>query len=108
MSLDQLVGQLSKDWEWVSFITQYCAGSNIGKPVCEDFRWWAIGIAALALAIVVWWIFGQLSKAYARWHYRRVLAKVADAETMNKHRWSGPDLPDALKSPDQRATKSPK
>jgi hypothetical protein len=108
VSLDSLISQLSKDWEWVSFITQYCAGSNIGKPVCQDFRWWAIGIAALVLAIVVWWIFGRLSRAYGRWSHRRMLAKVADAETMDKYRWSGPDLPDALKPSDQRAAKSSK
>jgi len=37
-----------------------------------------------------------------------MLAKVADAKTMNKYRWSGHDLPEALTSSDQRAAKSRK
>jgi hypothetical protein len=108
VNLDKLIGQLSKDWEWVSFLAQYCAGRNLGKPVCEDFKWWALGAAALVAVIVAWWILGKLSKVYGNWKHRRTVAKVADAETMNKYRWSGHDLPEALTSSDQRAAKSRK
>jgi hypothetical protein len=108
VNLDKLIGQLSKDWEWVSFLAQYCAGRNLGKPVCEDFKWWALGAAALVAVIVAWWILGKLSEVYGNWKHRRTVAKVADAETMNKYRWSGHDLPEALTSSDQRAAKSRK
>ncbi len=105
MNLDKLIGQLSKDWEWLSFLTQYCAGKNVGKAFCEDFKWSALGIAALAVALVAWWILGKISKAYGRWNHRRMLAKVADPETMKKHVWSG-DSPEAMPSSEQRAAKS--
>jgi len=105
VSLDPLISQVAKDWEWVSFLAQYCAGPNIGKPVCQEVRWWAIGIAAFAVAMVIWWILGRLSKAYGRRHHRKMSAKVADAETMDKYRWSGHDAPDALTSAGQRSAK---
>jgi hypothetical protein len=108
VNFDKLIGQLSKDWEWVSFLTQYCAGGNIGKPFCQDFMWWALVAAALVVAIVVWWILGKIAKVYENWKHRRMLAKVADAETMNKYRWSGHDSPDALTSSEQRTAKSRK
>jgi len=105
---DKLIGELSKDWEWVSFVTQYCTGRNLGNALCEDFKWWVLGAAAFAVAIVAWWILGKISMAYRRWNHRRMLAKVADSETMNKYRWPGHDLPEALTSSDQRAAKSRK
>ena len=108
MNLDKLIGQLSKDWEWVSFLVQYCAGGNISRQVCEDFKWWALGTVALAVVIVAWWILSKIAKAYEGWKHRRMLAKIADAETMNKYRWSGHDLPETLTSSDQRAAKSRK
>jgi hypothetical protein len=108
VNFDKLIGQLSKDWEWLSFLTQYCAGRNVAKPICEDFMWWALGAAALAVAIVAWWIWGKVAKVLESWKHRRMLAKVADAKTMNKYRWSGHDLPEALTSSDQRAAKSRK
>ncbi len=108
MNFDKLIGQLSKDWEWLSFVTQYCAGRNVGKAFCEDFMWWTLGAAALVVVIVAWWILGKIAKIYESWKHRRMLAKVADAETMNKYRWSGHDLPEALTSSDQRAAKSRK
>jgi hypothetical protein len=108
VNLDKLIGQLSGDWEWLSFVTQYCAGRNVSKPICEDFMWWALGAAALVVVIVAWWIQGKIARVYERWKHRRRLAKVADAETMNKYRWSGHDLPEALTSSDQRAAKSRK
>ncbi len=91
MNFDRLIGQLSKDWEWLSFVTQYCAGKNVGKPFCEDFKWWALGAAALAAVIVAGWMLGKIARVYGNWRHRRKLAKVADAETMNKYRWSGDD-----------------
>jgi hypothetical protein len=105
VDFDKLIGQLSKDWEWLSFVTRYCAGKNVGNALCEDFKWWALGGAALAVAILAWWILGKIAKVYGNWKHRRMLAKVADSETMNKYRWSGHDLPEALTSADQRAAK---
>jgi hypothetical protein len=108
VNIDKLIGQLSKDWEWVSFLAQYCAGRNFGKAFCQDFMWWALGAAALAVALAAWWSLGRLSRVYGNWRHRRMLAKVADAETMNKYRWTGHDTPGALTSPEQRAAKSRK
>ncbi len=108
MNFDKLVGQLSKDWEWLSFVTRYCAGRNIDRPLCEDFMWWALGAAALVVVIVAWWILGKIAKAYESWKHRRILAKVADAETMDRYRWSGHDLPEGLTPSDQRAAKGRK
>ena len=108
MNFDKLIGQLSKDWEWLSFVAQYCAGRNVGKPICEDLMWWALAAAALVVVIVAWWILGRIAKAHESWKHRRMLAKVADAETMDKYRWSGHDLPGALTPSDQRAAKARK
>jgi hypothetical protein len=105
VKFDRLIPELSKDWEWVSFVTQYCAGRNLGNAFCEDFKWWVLGAVALVVAIVAWWILGKVEKVYGNWKHRRMLAKVADAETMNKYRWSGHDSPEALTSSDQRAAK---
>jgi len=102
---DKLIGELSKDWEWVSFLTRYCAGRNLGNVFCEDFKWWVLGAAALVVAIVAWWILGKIAKVYGNWKHRRMLAKVADSETMDKYRWSGNGLPEAMTSSDQRAAK---
>ena len=108
MNFDTFIGQLSKDWEWLSFVTRYCAGRNIDTPLCEDFMWGALAAAALVVVIVAWWILGGIAKAHESWKRRRTLAKIADAETMDKYRWSGHDLPEALTSSDQRAAKSRK
>jgi hypothetical protein len=102
---DRLIGELSKDWEWVSFVTRYCTGRNLGNAFCEDFKWWVLGAAALVVAIVAWWILGKIAKVYGNWKHRRMLAKVADSETMDKSRWSDHGLPEALTSSDQRAAK---
>jgi len=108
VNFDKLIGQLSKDWEWLSFVTQYCAGRNVGKAICEDFMWGALAAAALVVVIVACWILSRIAKAYESWKHRRMLAKIADDKTMNKYRWSGHDLPEALTSSDQRAAKSRK
>jgi len=108
VNLDQTIAQFGKDLEWFSFYARYCAGKNIEKPFCRDFEWWALGIAVLVAVIVIWWIWGRLSRVYRDWAHRRMLAKVADAETMNKYRWSGPDLPNAKPSSEQRAGRSEK
>ena len=108
MKSDKLIGEISKDWEWVSFVTRYCTGRNLGNALCEDFKWWVLGAAALVVAIVAWWILGKIAKVYGNWKHRRMLAKVADSETMNKYRWSGHDMPEALTSADQRAAKPSK
>src|SRR5207244_13081734 len=69
---------LSKDWEWLSFVTRYCAGRNVDKPLCEDFMWWALGVTALVVVVVAWWILGKIAKAHESWKHRRMLAKVAE------------------------------
>ena len=105
MKSDRLIDELSKDWEWASFVTRYCTGRNLGNAFCEDFKWWVLGAAALVVAIVAWWILGKIAKVYGNWKHRRMLAKVADTETMRKHVWSG-DSPEASPSSEQRAAKS--
>jgi hypothetical protein len=108
VNFDKFIGQLSKDWEWLSFVTRYCAGRNIDTPLCEDFMGWALAAAALVVVVLAWWILARIAKAYERWKHRSMLAKVADAKTMNKYRWSGHDLPEALSPSDQRAAKARK
>ena len=82
MNFDKLIGQLSRDWEWLSFVAQYCAGRNIDKPVCEDFMWWALGAAALVVVIVAWWILGKIAKVYTgvkpTEHSEQVLKDLAE------------------------------
>jgi len=104
----KLIAQLSKDWEWFSFLAQYCAGRNISKPVCEGFMAWALVAAALVVVLLALWILGRLGRALRNGMHRRMPAKVADAETMKKHVWSGYDSPDAVPSSEQRAAKSRK
>jgi hypothetical protein len=108
VNLDKLIAQLSGDWEWLSFVARYCAGRNLGRQFCEDFKWWAFGAAALVAVIIVWWILSRVANVYGTWKHRRMLARVADPETMKKHVWSGYDSPDAVRSPEQRAAKSRK
>ena len=92
MDFGKLVEQLTKDWEWLSFLARYCAGKNIGKAFCQDVKWWALGAAALVILIVVWWIWGKLAKAYENWNHRRLMARIADDEAMKNHVWSGHDV----------------
>jgi len=106
VNLDQMIAQFGKDLEWISFLALYCPGRNFDKPICREFNWWALAIAGLIAALVAWWIWGRLSRAYRNWAHKRALAKVADAETMKKHVWSGPDLPNAKPSSEQRAGRS--
>ena len=106
MDLGRLIAQLSKDWEWFSFLAQYCAGRNLSKPFCQDFMAWALVAAALVVAFLALWMLSRLSRALRNWMDRRTLAKVADAETMKKHVWSGYDSPNAVPSSEQRARKA--
>ena len=98
-----MIDGITKDWEWLSFLARYCTGKNIGKAFCDDVKWWVLGIAALAVVIVVSWIGGRLTKAYEKRRHRKLMAKVADAETMKRHVWSGHDA--HLPSADQRAVR---
>ena len=98
-----MIEEITKDWQWLSFLAQYCAGRNIGKAFCDDIRWWALGIAALIVVLVAWWILSKIARAYENWNHRRLFARVADAETMKKHVWSGHDA--HLPSSDQRANR---
>jgi hypothetical protein len=102
MDFAKLIDQLTKDWEWLSFLAQYCAGRNISKAFCQEVKWWALGVAAFLALILGWWIFSRIARAYENWNHRRLLAKVADAETMKEHVWSG-YTPDAMPSSEQRA-----
>jgi hypothetical protein len=88
-----MIDEITKDWEWLTFLARYCAGKNIGKAFCEDAKWWALGIAALVVLAIAWWILGRLARAYENWNFRRLSAKVADEETMKRHVWSGHDDP---------------
>jgi hypothetical protein len=103
VDLGRLIDDLTKDWEWLSFLARYCAGRNFGKTFCQDVRWWAIGIAGLLVAIAVWWIVARIAKAYENWNFRRLSRKIADAETLKEHVWAGHDA--HLPSSDQRARK---
>jgi hypothetical protein len=106
VNLGKLLEEFTKDWEWLSFLTRYCAGRNIGKDICEDVKWWALGLAGLLLLIVVWWILSKLQRTYENWSLRRRLAKVANAKTMKEHVWSG-YTPEATPSSEQRAQRRP-
>jgi hypothetical protein len=98
----KLIDGLTKDWEWLSFLAQYCAGRNIGKAFCQDLKWWALGVAALLAAIAVWWILARIAKAYESWRVRRLSARVADRDTMKEHVWAGHSA-HAMPSSEQRA-----
>jgi hypothetical protein len=98
-----MIDELTKDWEWLSFLTRYCAGKNIAKAFCDDVRWWALGLAAVVVVLLLWWIWGKLARALENWRHRRLLARVADRETMKEHVWAGHDA--HLTSADQRANR---
>ena len=108
MNFDQLVAHVGGDLGWLSFYARYCAGKNIEKSFCKDFEWWALGAAAIVAAIVAWWIWSKLSRAWRNWRHKKMLAKVADPETMKKHVWSGYDSPEAVPSSEQRDAKARK
>ncbi|MGB5080778.1 MAG: hypothetical protein WBO23_08545 [Burkholderiales bacterium] len=105
MDLDKLITQFGNDLEWFFFYSKYCAGQNLESAFCRDFKWWALGASALVAALVLWWVGGRVFAICRDWARRRALAKVADAETMSRHAWSG-YTPDAATSADQRAAKS--
>lgn len=105
MDFGKLIDELTGDWQWLSFLAKYCAGRNIGKTFCQDVRWWVLGAAALVALLLAWWILGRLARAFESWNHRRLLAKVASAETMKAHVWSG-YTPDAKPSSEQRAERA--
>ena len=102
MDFAKLIDEITRDWEWLSFLARYCAGKNIGKAFCQDVEWWVLGAAVLVAVLLAWWTLGRLARAYENWNHRRLQAKVADVETMKKHVWSGYS-PDAKRSSEQRA-----
>jgi hypothetical protein len=97
------------DLKWLAFYTQYCAGGNIDKPFCGDFRFWTIGaaagIGALVIAVIAWRIAGSLRESYENWRHRKALSAVADAETIEKLRWVGDRVPDVNLSREELADK---
>jgi hypothetical protein len=86
-----MIDEMTKDWEWLTFLARYCAGKNIGKAFCEDVKWWALGLAALLVAAIAWWIWGKVARAHENWTQRRLAARVADPGTMKRHVWTGHD-----------------
>jgi hypothetical protein len=102
VDIGNLIGRFWKDLEWGFFYAQYCAGKNIGHPLCGDFRLWAAGIAALVAAIIAVWTLRRLWFHFRAWRHERNLAKVADAKTMDQVRWSGFATPDAEPSKDAK------
>ena len=105
MDIGKLLSQLAKDLDWFSFYARYCASANVEKPFCRDFQWWVLGIAALAVALILWVLLGALGRLWRRWRHEKSLARVADAEVMKQHVWSGYDSPNAVPSSEQRAGK---
>jgi hypothetical protein len=107
MDATRLIEQFWKELEWLAFYTQYCAGENIDKPICGDFRFWTIGAAAgvgvLVIAIVVSRIAGKVRDSFENWRQRKALAAVADAETMEKHKWVGDRVSDVQMSREELA-----
>ena len=85
---------LWQEVQWYFFYARYCAGRNIMHPLCEGFRWWAAAIAGLVAAIVVLLTLRRLVHVFRMWRHERATAKVADAKTMDKYRWSGFAAPD--------------
>jgi hypothetical protein len=87
----KLIDEVTKDWQWLSFVSKYCAGRNIGRACCEEFKWWVLGIAVLLALLVLGWIWRKLARAYQSWNQRRLMAEVAEPKTMRRHAWSGHD-----------------
>jgi hypothetical protein len=87
----KLIDEVTKDWQWLSFVSKYCAGRNIGRAFCEEFKWWVLGIAVLLALLVIGWIWRKLARAYQSWNQRRLMAEVAEPKTMRRHVWSGHD-----------------
>jgi hypothetical protein len=98
-----MIDELTKDWEWLSFLARYCTGKNIGKAFCDDVRWWALGLAAVVVVLLLWWIWGKLARMAENWRHRREFAKIADSKTMKERVWAGHDA--HLPSADQRANR---
>ena len=103
--MGKLIDEVTRDWQWLTFLVQYCSGKNISKSFCEDVKWWALGIAALLVLLVAMWIWGRVAKAYDAWNLRRLQARIADSDTMKKHVWSGHDA--HLTPSDQKAQRRP-
>ena len=93
----KLIDEVTRDWQWLTFLVQYCSGKNIGKAFCGDIKWWALGIAALVVLLAAAWIWGRLARVYDNWNHRRLSAKIADGETMKQHVWSGHNAHDHRK-----------
>ena len=34
--MGKLIDEVTRDWQWLSFLAQYCTGRNIGKAFCEE------------------------------------------------------------------------
>lgn len=107
MDATRLIEQFWKELEWLAFHAQYCAGKNIDKPFCGDFRFWTVsiaaGIGALVIAIIAWRIAGKIRDLFENWRHRKALAAVADAETMEKQKWVGDRVADVQLSREELA-----
>ena len=101
MDLTRVAERLSQDLQWLVFQAKYCAGPNWSSRLCTEFDLWAGAAAALIVALVAWWLVGRL-RAYLA--YRQQF-KVADAETMNRYRWTGDEKKDVALSGEEIASK---
>jgi hypothetical protein len=105
MDAAKLLDQIGLQLKWLFFYSRYCAGKNISGAFCDNFRYWAMGTAALAALLVVWWLMKKLMRYYADWRYRRASAKVADPALMDRYRWTGDARPEVRASTEEIAAK---
>jgi hypothetical protein len=83
--------RLLTDLKWIVFQVQYClGGANLfDSRLCQDFRPWAIGATALLAAFVFVMLWHWLARQLRAWSWRRLQARVANKETMDRYRWTG-------------------
>jgi hypothetical protein len=86
--------KLWADLKWLVFQAKYCAGENLSTALCRGFRTWGGVVAAVLAAIVLMIVAAWLIKKLRAYLWRRSQLKVADAETMNRYKWTGDRPPD--------------
>ena len=75
--------------------TAYCAGADFQAPVCRTFWNWTITLAFVLAGLILFVILKQVFKEQLELYRnkKRLEARkiVADAQTMEEHRWRGDD-----------------